>query len=443
MKKNQNQQLPIMKMNDAISDCTPPHDLAAEQAVLGCILLTNTIEKVRAILPDPLMFYSEAHRHIYKIMLKMVDEQLTINMVLLDGKLDKECGGKAYLAELIDLVPTPLVAEDYARIVREKHYLRQLMRAYYKAGEAVFEKKPLIEILSEGKEDILGTIEDTLGTLARERQGDFPESVEETVNNIDNAIGKPLEFPTGLSYLDEKVGGLCAPKLITVGARTSMGKTAFALTICRYGLKERGKEIIYVSLEMGASELIRRLLTMETGVDLSRSAIKNLSLDNLEKVNEASKEIAGWKLTILDNLEDMVEIEALSAQIPCDLIVVDYIQLMAAKKDETRALELARLAYSLKRLAKKRDIPILIISQLSRKAEGRRPVLGDLRESGGIEENSDQVLLLYRPGVENSKKNPEDTKLYIAKNRDGTIGKVDLYFDLKRLRFFEVEKRDE
>lgn len=433
----------MSRINTDSVEKVPPHDLSAEQAVLGCILLTNTIDKVRAILPDPAMFYSEAHRHIYKIMLKMADEQLTINMVLLDGKLDKECGGKAYLAELIDLVPTPLVAEDYARIVREKYYLRQLMRAYYKAGEAVFEKKPLIEILSEGKGDILGTIEEILGTLAREKRGDFPDSVKETYDNIDNAIGKELEFPTGLSYLDEKIGGLCAPKIITIGARTSMGKTALALTICRFGLKERGKEIIYVSMEMGASELIRRLLTGETGVDLSRFAIKDLSLDNLEKVNEASKEIAKWKLTILDNLEDIAEIEALSTQIPCDLIVIDYIQLIAARREETRALELSRLAYALKRLAKKRNIPILVVSQLSRKAEGRRPVLGDLRESGGIEDNSDQVLLLYRPGVESSKKNPEDAKLYIAKNRDGTIGKVNLYFDLKRLRFFEVEERDE
>jgi len=422
----------------------PPHDLSAEQAVLGCILLNNTIDRVRAILPDSLMFYSEAHRHIYNVMLKMADEQLTINEVLLDSRLDKEkCGGKAYLATLIELVPTPLVAEEYANVVREKHYLRQLMRAYYQAGEAVFERKPLVEVLSEGREIIERTIGDALGTLARERQIAFPESIKETYDDIENRIGKELEFPTGLSNLDERIGGLCSPKLITVGARTSMGKTAFALTVCRYGLKERGKEIIYVSLEMGASELIRRLLTMETGVDLSRFAIKNLSLDNLEKVNEASREIAKWKLTILDNLEDIAQIEALSGQIPCDLIIVDYIQLVAAREEETRALELGRLTYALKRLAKKRNIPILAISQLSRKAEGRRPVLGDLRESGGIEDNSDQVLLLYRPGVENSKNNPEDTKLYIAKNRDGMTGKVDLYFDLKRLRFFEMEERKE
>lgn len=422
----------------------PPNDLPAEQAVLGCLLLEDVIGKVRAILPDPAMFYSEVHRHIYGVLLKMADEQLTINEILLDSRLDKgTSGGTAYIAELLDMVPTPLVAEDYARIVREKHYLRQLMQAYYKAGEGVFEKKPLVEVLSEGREIIEGTIGTFLGTLARERQGDFPDSVKETYDNIDNAIGKELEFPTGLSYLDEKIGGLCAGKVITIGARTSMGKTALALTVCRFGLKERGKEIIYVSGEMGAPELIRRLLTGETGVDLSRFAIKNLSLENLEKINESSKVVAGWKLTILDNIEDIAEIEALSAQIPCDLIVIDYLQLIAARKEETRALELSRLAYTLKRLAKKRNIPILAVSQLSRKAEGRPPVLGDLRESGGIEENSDQVLLLYRPGVESSKKNPEDAKLYIAKNRDGMIGKVDLYFDLKRLRFFEVEGRDE
>lgn len=433
MAKKKNEQLPIIER-------VPPNDLAAEQAVLGCILIDNTVEKVRVILPNPDMFYSEANRLIYKTVLGMVDEQVTIDMILLSARLDSEkSGGKAYLADLVESVPTTLVAQDYARIVREKYYLRELMGAYYEAGEALFEPKPVVEILSRGREVIGDAIDGALGTLTGERQGNFPDSVKETYDSIEDRIGKELEFPTGIRDLDEKIGGLCAPKMITVGARTSMGKTALALTICRYGLKERQKEIIYVSLEMGAPELIRRLLTAETGVDLSRFAIKNLSLEDLEKVSIASKEIARWKLTILDNLEDMAQIEALSGQILCDLIVVDYMQLVAARKEETRALELGRLAYSLKRLAKKRHIPVVAISQLSRKAEGRPPILGDLRESGGIEENSDQVLLLYRPGVEDRKTNPEDTKLYIAKNRDGMIGKIDLCFHLKKLRFFGVE----
>lgn len=420
-----------------------PHDLSVEQAVLGCILLNNTIDRVRAILPDPAMFYSEAHRHIYNVMLKMADEQLTINEVLLDSRLDKEkCGGRAYLAMLIELVPTPLVAEDYARIVREKHYLRQLMRAYYKAGEAVFEKKPLVEILSEGREIIEGAIGDALGTLARERQAGFIEGLEETYNNIENRIGKDLEFPTGLAGLDYRIGGLCPGKLITIGGRTAMGKTSLALTFCCH-LLEAGKKVIFISLEMGEEELHRRLLTMKTGISLSRWAIKRMDIDLLEELNEAKKEIAKWKMLILDDLEDAIELEALTEQVPCDLIVVDHIQLVAARRDETRALELARLARTLKRLAIKRNIPVLALSQLNREAKDKFPTLSHLRESGGIEENSDQVLLLYRPGVEQPKGDPRETILYIAKNRDGMIGKVDLYFDLKRLRFFEVEGRDE
>lgn len=432
--KNQNQPPPT------INDRVPPQDLAAEQAVLGSILLDDVVGRVRAILPDPLMFYSEAHRHIYKTMLKMADERLTINEVLLDGRLDEECGGKAYLAELIDLVPTPLVAEDYARIVREKHYLRRLMIAYHKAGEAVFEEKPLVEVLSEGKEIIEGTIEEVLGTLARERQTSFVEGLERTYDNIESRIGKDLENPTGLGGLDERIGGLCPGKLITVGGRTSMGKTAIALTFC-YHLLEAGKKVVFVSLEMGAEELHRRLLTMKTGISLSRWAIKRMDIDVLEELNEAKKEIARWNMLILDDLEDAIELEALTEQVPCDLIVVDHIQLVAARRDETRALELARLARILKRLAIKRNIPVLALSQLNREAKDKFPMLSMLRESGGIEENSDQVLLLYRPGVEQSKDDPRKAVLYIAKNRDGMIGKVDLYFDLKRLRFFEVEER--
>jgi len=373
----------------------------------------------------------------------MADEQLTINEILLDSRLDKgTSAGAAYLAELIDLVPTPLVAEDYAKIVREKHYLRQLMRAYYQAGEAVFEKKPLVEVLSEGREIIEGTIGEALGTLARERQTDFVEGLEETYDNIENRIGKDLEFPTGLAGLDERIGGLCPGKLITVGGRTSMGKTAIALTFCCH-LLEAGKKVIFVSLEMGEEELHRRLLTMKTGISLSRSAIWRMDIDVLEKLNEAKKKIAKWKMLILDDLEDAIELEALTEQVPCDLIVVDHIQLVAARRDETRALELARLARTLKRLAIKRNIPVLALSQLNREAKDKFPTLSHLRESGGIEENSDQVLLLYRPGVEQPKEDPRQTILYIAKNRDGMIGKVDLYFDLKRLRFFEVEERDE
>lgn len=421
------------------TDRVPPHDLAAEQAVLGSLLIDDLIANVRPILPKPEMLYSEIHRHIYKSMLEIFDEGLPIDIVILGGRLDNNIANKAYLAELVAGVATSLNVHHWAERVREKYYLRQLLRACQGIGEAIFEKKPFVKTVSAIKSTIIEVTDEALDALAKQNQNNFSDGVRETFKDIENKIGKDLDFPTGIANLDEKIGGLCPGDLITIGGQTSTGKTALALTFC-LNLLGIGKKILFLSLEMGRQELIRRFLTIKTGLNLSRSGIRLLDLDGLEKLNEASKEIGEWNLIILDDLKDEAELETFVEQSNCDLLVVDHIQLVVIRKEETRALELARLARRLKRLAVKQNIPVLALSQLRREAAKREPLLHDLRESGGIEENSDQVLLLYRPGVEDLNKSLSETHLYIAKNRDGTIGHLNLYFDTKKLRFFDVRK---
>lgn len=423
----------------------PPNDLEAEQAILGGLLFQGElIKEVRPILPQSNMFYSAIHQHIYQKILEVADEELPIDMVILGGKLDAEIVNKGYLAELVAGVATTVNIRTWAERVREQHYLREILMACQTIGMNIFQHEKFTEIMSKSKaiiEKINSEALSLMGVAAEDKKKEFEQAVEDTYDDIESMQSRELDFPTGIKIFDKRVGGFWDGDLIVIGGATSSGKTALALTACRHLLPMK-KHIAYFSLEMGQHGLIQRLMQMDTEVDLGHGHIRFLDVAELEKLYDFKIKAAHWNFTIFDDLEADTDIEKWVQLLKPDILFIDHLQLIITKKLETRTQELTSFVRHLKKMARKYNIPIVALSQLRKEAEGRVPLVNDLYESGGIGQNADQVLLLYRPGlygVKGEEHTINETKLYVAKNRHGAVGTLPLYFSTDKLQFFDTE----
>lgn len=437
----------MRKINTDSIEKIPPHDLSAEQAVLGGLLVDGKfIDEVRPILPDPNMFYSEAHRFAYRKMLQMNDEGLPIDPVILGGLLDSEVVSMGYLAELAEGVPTTRNIGLWAEKVRELHYRREMLVASQKVQDGMYDSKEFAGIMSEAKTLVDKVVDKALtvtGALAGKKEGELKETVEDTYGKIESMQQAELDFPTGIRSFDYRTGGFWNSDLIVVGGATSCGKTAFALTGCSHLLPPpKKKRVMYFSLEMGRQGLVQRMMQMDTEVNLGHGHIRFLEEAELEKLYDFKREvIPDWNFIIFDDLETNMDIERWVRVLRPDILFIDHLQLVVVSGNrENRTRELTEFTRSLKRMAGKYDMPVVVLSQLRKDAEGRVPLVSDLYESGGIGQNADQVFLLYRPGMYNKKKySLNETKLYIAKNRHGEVGQMKLYFNTKKLRFYDME----
>jgi replicative DNA helicase len=436
----------------AAAERTLPHNLEAERSVLGAILVHNDAFNLAAQVIDTGDFYRDAHRRIFDKMVALNERHDAIDFVTLkeelarSGQLD-EVGGPAYIASLADGVPRATNVEYYARIVKEKATLRNLIYAANKILTNAYEAEQESDlILDEAESSIFAVADDRLKAGFIQMR----DLVKESFPKIEKLFEQKrliTGVPTGFADLDEMTRGLQGGDLIIVAARPSMGKTSLVLNIAQHVAVQPDLVVGFFSLEMSKESLFLRLLTSEAQVDGHRMMSGAIGGSDYGRISHALETLSAMKLHIDDTanigvLEMRAKARRLQSEHGLNLLIVDYIQLMSARgRFENRTLELASISRSMKGLAKELNIPIVVLSQLSRAPESRadhRPQLSDLRESGALEQDADVVVLIYRDDVYNRDPNSPDAgtaELILAKQRNGPTGVVRLAFLREQTRF--------
>jgi replicative DNA helicase len=436
----------------AAPERTLPHNLDAERSVLGAILVHNDAFNAAAQIVDSRDFYRDAHRRVFDRMVALNERGQAIDFVTLKEELSRagdldEVGGPAYIASLADGVPRATNVEYYARIVKEKATLRQLIYAANGILTNAYDAEQESDlILDEAESAIFAVAEGRL------KAGFVPmsELVKDSFPKIEQLFEQKrliTGVPSGFVDLDEMTRGFQRGDLVIVAARPSMGKTSLVLNISQHVAMQPDFTVGFFSLEMSKESLFIRLLTSEAQIDSHRLLSGAIGHKDYGRLSHALEVLNGMRLFIDDTagigvLEMRAKARRLQKEHGLSLLVVDYIQLMSGRgRFENRTLELASISRSLKGLAKELNVPILVLSQLSRAPESRsdhRPQLSDLRESGALEQDADVVVLIYRDDAYNRDPNNPDAgtaELIVAKQRNGPTGVVRLAFLREQTRF--------
>ena len=439
----------------AAPDRTLPHNLEAEKSVLGAILIHNEAFNHAAELIDARDFFRDAHRRIFDKMVALSERNDAIDLVTLKDELQRrgeleEVGGPAYIASLADGVPRSANVEHYARIVKEKATLRNLIHSANRIlAEAYQAEEDADIILDSAEKAIFEIAEDKI------RDGfvplrDLVQSSFATIEKLQQHKGLVTGVPTGFVDLDEMTSGLQPSDLVLVAARPSMGKTSFVLNIAQHIGIQTEMTVGFFSLEMSKEQLFMRMLTSEARIDAHRFRSGYLNEKDYGRLSHALGTLAEARVFIDDTasigvLEMRAKARRLQAEHGLHLLVIDYIQLMQGRgRFESRQQEIASISRSLKGLAKELKIPIVALSQLSRASETRsdhRPQLSDLRESGALEQDADVVMFIfreeqYRDADGQPNQDAEGmAEIIIGKQRNGPVGTVKLAFIKEHTRF--------
>jgi replicative DNA helicase len=427
----------------------PPQDLEAEQSVLGAMLLSS--EAIRTIIPlcHEEDFYREANRKLYKAIIALDDRKEPVDMITLSSELKRSgdfetIGGINTLTTLVDRVPTAANAEFYANIVKEKSAARKLISAATQVvADAYSDNVPIKELLDSAEHRIFEATE------LRESKDfasikDLIGNSYEYVNNLSEQQMHITGVPTGFHDLDDLTAGLQPAEMIVIGARPSMGKTSLALNIAQHacmGTNELKKKVPvgFFSIEMTAKQLALRLLCTVARIDLKKARSGYLSDGDRGRLVNVTGQFYDTKLFIDDTssisvLDLKAKARRLKREFGIGLLIIDYLQLIQAGiRVDNREQEIAYISRQLKALAKDLDIPVVVLSQLSRPQKGqeeKRPVLSDLRESGAIEQDADVVIFIHKEteGTTDEGKPMFKYELVIAKQRNGPVDNVDVVF---------------
>ena len=434
----------------------PPQSIPSEQAVLGSIMLRkdamHEIEDV--LLPDS--FYVEKHKIIFQAMLDLSTKNEPIDMLSLSTKLSEkkildQVGGNKFLAEIVNTVPSSTNVKHYADIVQKKYVLRSLIEAADYVSELAFEEGEdhMDDILDMAEKKIFHVVSSPKNQKFVNLKDALPEAYERLEKLHENK-GMLRGLPTGFRDLDSLLSGLQAQDLIILAARPSMGKTTLALDISRMTAVNHGKSVLIFSLEMSSQQLVDRMLSAQSRVNAWNLRTGNLSSDkDFSHLRDSLDKLSKAKIYIDDQAgNSIVRMKALARRLKTekglDLVVVDYLQLMTTSKNyDSMVNQVTEISRSLKSLAKEIDVPVLALSQLNRSVEtrGGKPRLSDLRDSGSIEQDADVVMFIHSEdkGKEEMDKT-NITEVLIEKHRNGPVGKVELYFDLKTTTFLNLEK---
>ncbi len=427
-----------------------PHNYEAEQSVLGAVFVDNScLGELSEILIDGSLFYNKTYGIIYDAMLELNKMGRGIDEITLPDKL-KEMNipdsmvTPEMLAGLVVAVPTSVNASYYANIVYEKATLRQLIKVSEQISEDCYGGKgSLNELLEKTEKDVYKIVQ-------RRNLGKFEpieKVVNETLDIIEKAArttGEVTGLATGFTDLDRMTTGFRPGNLVLIAARPAMGKTSFVLSIAKNIIISQKKPVLMFSLEMSNTELVNRLLAMDSKVDSGKFKSGQLSEGDWEALIESGGNIARSDLILDDSTTTLAEIRSKCRKMKMEkdiqLVIIDYLQLMNGNgKSDSRQQEISEISRSLKLLAKELGIPIMALSQLSRAPEQRpdhRPMLSDLRESGSIEQDAVVVLFIYRDEVYNkSDDNHNKAEIIIAKQRSGPIGTVELAWLPKYTQF--------
>lgn len=428
----------------------PPQNLAAEQSVIGSMLLDkNAIVHVIDIL-DSESFYRDAHKYIYEAILTLFEKNEPVDIVTVTNELRRSAkldavGGSLYISDLLNSVPTSANVNYYAKIVEEKAVLRRLIDAGTRIVSDSFDERNKVDIVLDNAEKTIFEI-----ALNRIRQGFYKiDSVlKDVLDRIDKLYDKKdllTGMPSGFPDLDKMTAGFQNSDLIILAARPSVGKTALALNFAQNAAIKHKIPVALFSLEMSKEALANRMLCSEAEIDSQKLKTASLSDSGWKRLTKAISRISEAPIYIDDSpsltaMEMRAKARRLKLEHGIGLIVVDYLQLMQGKQSaENRVQEISDIARSLKTLAREIDVPVLALSQLSRAVEQRTdriPRLSDLRESGEIEQTADLVIFIHRedyynPGSEKG----NVAEIIIAKQRNGPTGSTELVFRKEFTKF--------
>ncbi len=438
----------------------PPQSLEAEAALLGSLILdTEAIWRVVDAL-EAKDFYKAIHRTIYEAMLELVARRDAIDVLSVTNRLKEknqldEIGGTAYLASLVNTVPTASNASHYARIVHRKRIHRDLIEASHRIAELGYkEEEDLEHILDDAEKTIFSVAQSSLA----QEFSPVSRSLEEAwqrIEKLHSGDGALRGVSTGFPELDNKLAGLQRSDLVVLASRPSFGKTGLALDIARNVALKENLAVGFFSLEMSEEQVIDRLVASQAGVDLWRLRTGRLSdqgeANDFVRIRDAMETLSQIPLYIDDVASPTVmQIRAMSRRLQAGhgglgLIVVDYLQLIRGhERAENRVQEVSEISRSLKAMAKELNVPVLAISQLSRAVEMRSdavPKLSDLRESGSIEQDADVVMFIYREDkVRKNSEKKNIAEILIEKHRNGPTGKIELYFNEETASFRSIAK---
>ncbi|AYD41357.1 replicative DNA helicase [Clostridium fermenticellae] len=418
-----------------------PHNIEAEQSVIGAMLIdkTSIAEAMEVLKPED--FYKDSHKIIFESIISLYQKDIAIDIITLSENLKSRdkldtVGGITYISELGGSVISTANIQSYIKIVKEKSTLRNLIKASTKIIEESYSNQnDVLKVIDLAEKQIFNIAENNIGSDF-EPISDILERGFVQIENLFNNKGETTGIPSGFRELDSKTSGFQKGDMVLIAARPSMGKTTFALNIAEYAALREGKNVAIFSLEMSKEQLAYKLLCSEAHVDMLKLRTGDLEDKDWENIARVSGPLGSAKLFIDDSagisiMEMRSKCRRLKIESGIDLIIIDYLQLMAGSgSSESRQQEVSEISRSIKALAKEMECPIVALSQLSRAPEARtdhRPMLSDLRESGSIEQDADLVLFLYRDEYYN--KETEDRNIaecIISKQRNGPTGTIKL-----------------
>ncbi|MFA7314460.1 MAG: replicative DNA helicase [Candidatus Magasanikbacteria bacterium] len=445
----------------------PPQNIEAEKSLLGSILIDKDAMLKISDIVNETDFYKRSHSFIYEIMLELYQKNepidvLTVANRLEERKLLESCGGKSYLIELSNSVPTASHIQQYAEIIKRKSTLRQLLNSAHEIAKLGYQED------ADDVEQLLDQAQQQLYTITQKQSKQTFVSIRgvlstafERIDELHKEKGKLRGVPSGIKKLDELMAGFQKSDLIILAARPSVGKTSFALDIARHAATKYKVPVGFFSLEMSKEQLVDRMLCAEAGIDLWKMRTGNLSdkpdSDDFPRIGHAMGVLSEAPIYIDDTpgnnvMQIRTKARRLQAEHGLGMIVIDYMQLMESHNDKNssnRVQEVAVISRNLKGIARELNIPVIALSQLSRAVEQSKPAipkLSHLRESGSIEQDADIVMFLYRKAADRNYRLediPPDERniaeIHVAKHRNGPTGVIRTFFDEARTSFKNLD----
>lgn len=438
------------------ADKLPPQAIEVEKSLLGSLLIDKeAINKVADFLKSE-DFYQRVHQIIYEAVISLFDKREPIDLLSLSNKLSEmgyleDIGGVAYLTSLANSVGTSAHIGSYAKIVQRKKMLRDLIdAAHHIIGISAREEDDVESLLDEAEKKLFSVSQKSLTKNFLKLGATLDEAMSRILNQGDGTI---RGIKTSFSGLDNKLGGLQKSDLIVLAARPSVGKTAFAINLA-LNVARNNIPVGIFSMEMSIDQIVDRLIAAQAGISLWNLRIGRLGESSLQETTQACEDLKSMPIFIDDTPSpNILQMRAMARRLQAEhglgLLIVDYLQLMASRKNyDSEVQQVTEISRGLKGLAKELNIPIIAISQLSRAVEqrdGHKPKLSDLRSSGSIEQDADLVMFIHREDKNKDKDKLDESQintaqLIIAKHRNGPTGEIDFKIHPDSLRFFELDK---
>ncbi len=445
-------------MMDTIEERLPPHNLDAEEAVLGSLLINpDAMFDVSTFLRAE-AFYRVANRWVYEAMLALTGKHVPLDIVTLVDELRRreqldEIGGETYVYDLLNVVPTSINAEAYGRLVEGTALRRKLIATAGTIAKLAYNEAEDIDVVIDRSESALFSISEKRTTRdlvpVSQIATDYLERIEQLRDRGDEFIG----IPTGFVDLDRMLGGLNKSDLVIIAARPGMGKTALQNGMALTAARRFQKRVAMFNMEMSGEQLVQRMVAAETRIDSQRLRRGELHENEWDIFMQAIGRLSETKIFIDDTpaitpMQLRTKCRRLHSEHGLDMIMIDYLQLMQAENPTgSRVQEVSEISRHLKGLARELDVPVVAAAQLSRAVEQRqnkRPLLSDLRDSGSIEQDADVVMFIYRDEYYNpeTSERPNIAELSVAKHRNGPTGTIDLFWHGKLASFRNLHRQE-